>query len=64
MNTHPESTGPLLRTYLVERYWPGVTVEAFTAAVERVRDSTERLRQEGTVIRAISSTLVPEDEAA
>lgn len=64
MNADRGSAGALLRTYLVERYWPGVTVGAFTDAVERVRQSTERLRGDGAEIRTISSTLVPSDEAA
>ena len=64
MNADRGSAGALLRTFLVERYWPGVTVDAFTDAVERVRKSTERMRGEGAAIRTISSTLVPSDEAA
>ena len=51
-------------TFLVERYWPGVTLEAFTAATERLRDSVDRLRREGAAIRTVAATLVPSDEAA
>jgi methylaspartate ammonia-lyase len=51
-------------TFLVERYWPGVTLEAFTSAAERLGDSVDQLRREGTAIRAVASTLVPSDEAA
>lgn len=50
--------------YLVERYWPAVTVDAFTGAVELVRASVEQLQAEGEPIREVSSTLVPEDEVA
>lgn len=51
-------------TYLVERYWPGVTVDAFTDAAKRVRASVEQMQNEGERILEVSSTLVPEDEAA
>ena len=51
-------------TFLVERYWPGVTPEAFTDAARRVHESVDALRGEGARIRTLSSTLVPVDEAA
>jgi hypothetical protein len=53
-----------LRTFLVEHYWPGVTVEVFRAAAERVRSSAEQLALENDRIAFLHSTLVPEDEAA
>lgn len=51
-------------TFLVERYWPGVTVTAFTTVTGIVDENVERLRAEGASIRTIASTLVPADEAA
>lgn len=48
----------------MERYWPGVTVDAFAEAVRRVRESIDALRGEGQAIQTVSSTLVPTDEAA
>jgi hypothetical protein len=51
-------------TFLVERYWPGVTLEAFTEAAGRLADSVDRLRREGAAIRTVAATLVPGDEAA
>lgn len=51
-------------TFLVERYWPGVTVEAFTAAAGRIDEEGMRLRAEGATFRTVSSTLVLADEAA
>jgi hypothetical protein len=50
-------------TFLVERYWPGVTLGAFTAAAGRVRDNEDRLRREGAAIRSVAATLVPSDDA-
>lgn len=52
------------RTYLVEHYWPGVTVDDFRAAADRVRASSAELARAGVVIDFLHSTLVPEDEAA
>ena len=51
-------------TFLVEHYWPGVTADDFAAAAESVRAAAHRLAAEGTPIRYLHSTLVPEDEAA
>jgi hypothetical protein len=51
-------------TFLVERYWPGVTVERFIDAVRRIDEVVARLRREGAAIRTVASTHVPDDEAA
>ena len=48
----------------MEHYWPGVTLEAFTAAAGRLSDSVDRMRREGAAIRTVAATLVPSDEAA
>jgi hypothetical protein len=56
--------GELVGTFLVERYWPGVTVEAFADAVLRLEEAVAALRRDGTAIRTVGSTLVSEDEAA
>lgn len=52
-----------METFLVERYWPGVTFEAFSDAARRVLEAVEELRGEGAPVRAASTTLVPGDEA-
>jgi hypothetical protein len=49
-------------TFLVERYWPGVTADALAAAVRRGKRVAEAMTQEGTPVRYLSSTLVPNDE--
>jgi hypothetical protein len=50
------------QTYLVERYWPGITAEAHEAAVARGRRAAAELRREGVDIAYVRSTLVPEQE--
>jgi hypothetical protein len=56
--------GRPVATFLVERYWPGVTVESFANAVVRLEGSIASLRREGVAIRTVTATLVPTDEAA
>ena len=63
MSTARQLVRPV-RTFLVERYWPGVTVELFTSAVQRLEGSVASLRREGVAIKAVMATLVPSDEAA
>jgi Nickel responsive protein SCO4226-like len=49
-------------TYLVERYWPGVTSELLLEALSRGRRVMEEMRLEGTHVRAVSCTLIPSEE--
>ncbi len=49
-------------TYLVERYWPGVTIERLLQALQRGRRVMEQMRGEGTQLRDISCTLIPAEE--
>jgi Protein of unknown function (DUF4242) len=49
-------------TYLVERYWPGVTSERLLEALERGRLVMEQMSREGTRVRDISCTLIPAEE--
>jgi hypothetical protein len=51
-------------TFLVEHYWPGVTVGAFKEAERRLAASVAAMRREGMEIRTVAATLVPSDEAA
>lgn len=57
-------TNPGDVTVLVEHYWPGVTVEAFRIAAERVHRSASELAGSGESIRYLHATLVPSDESA
>lgn len=49
-------------TYLVERYWPGVTVEHLIEAIKRSRQVIAHVSGEGTSIRQLSCTLIPGEE--
>jgi hypothetical protein len=49
-------------TYLVERYWPGVTSELLFEALKRGRRVMEEMSSEGTRIRDLSCTLIPGEE--
>ena len=49
-------------TYLVERYWPGVTSELLLEALNRGRRVMEEMSVEGTRVRDISCTLIPGEE--
>jgi hypothetical protein len=55
----PEAT-----TYLVEHYWPGITVAAFNSATQRVRATARSMARGGSPIRYRHSILVLADEAA
>ena len=49
-------------TYLVERYWPGVTSELLLEALNRGRRVMEQMSAEGMRVRDISCTLIPGEE--
>jgi hypothetical protein len=49
-------------TYLVERYWPGVTSELLLEALNRGRRVMEQMNAEGTRVRDVTSILIPAEE--
>jgi hypothetical protein len=49
-------------TYLVERYWPGVTSELLAQALNRGRRVMEQMSVEGTSVRDLGCTLIPGEE--
>ena len=49
-------------TYLVERYWPGVTSELLLKALERSRRVMAEMNAEGARVRDVSCTLIPGEE--
>jgi len=54
--------GANVPTYLVERYWPGVTSEVLLEALKRGRQVMKEMSVEGTRVRDISCTLIPGEE--
>jgi hypothetical protein len=49
-------------TYLVERYWPGVTSELLLEALNKGRQVMQQICAEGTSVRDITSILIPGEE--
>ena len=49
-------------TYLVERYWPGVTSELLLEALNRGRRVMGRMSAEGTDVRDVICILIPGEE--
>ena len=49
-------------TYLVERYWPGVTSELLLEALNRGRRQIEQMSGEGMCLSHITSILIPGEE--
>jgi hypothetical protein len=54
--------GPLA-TFLVERYWPGVTAEAVRSTEKLLQEGVASLNAEGIPIRYLSSTLILAEES-
>jgi len=52
-----------LATFLVERYWPGVTADEVRATGVRLQEVVEVLDREGTHLRYLSSTLIEQEES-
>jgi Nickel responsive protein SCO4226-like len=49
--------------YVVERYLPGLNRAQLLRSLERLQAASADLRREGTQVRYLGSTIVPEDEA-
>jgi uncharacterized protein YbjT (DUF2867 family) len=49
--------------YMVERYLPGVTQQAFEALRERIASAAADVATTGADVRYLGSTLVPEEES-
>jgi hypothetical protein len=49
-------------TFLVERYWPGISVDEHAAALARGRQVAAAMRLEGKGIEHVGSTLVLDQE--
>ena len=49
-------------TYLVERYWPGVTRELLLEALDRAKRVMDEMSPAEMRIREVSCTLIPSEE--
>ena len=49
--------------YVVERYLPGLDQERLVGLLGKLGQVTQELRAEGTQVRYLGSTIVPDDEA-
>lgn len=50
------------RTFLVERYWPGISRDQLAEAEERIGHAVCELVEGGVEIRILSSTFIPAEE--
>jgi uncharacterized protein DUF4242 len=51
-----------MATFIVERYLPGVEVDAFAEAAGRVAGAAAALTEGGLLVRYLGSVLVPDEE--
>jgi hypothetical protein len=49
--------------FVVERYLPGLDRDALLRSLERLEQVVAQMRREGTAVRYLGSTIVPDDEA-
>lgn len=60
--SRPAGSAPGAR-FLVERYWPGLTLERLKATEAKVRRASAAVSREGHPVRYLGSTFVPEEES-
>jgi hypothetical protein len=63
MGDHRGGVRPTVLSFLVECYWPGVTLEAAVDAVGAVSRACSKLAVQGLEARVTQSVLMPADEA-
>jgi hypothetical protein len=51
-----------LPTYMVERYLPSPTSERLTRDVDRATEAADHMTTEGTAVRYLRSTYLPQDD--
>ena len=51
------------RTYLVEQYRPGLTVDTFKQWATKIRATAAAMEREGKSVRYVRSAIVPGDES-
>ncbi len=52
-----------MRTFLVERYLPGVTPEQLDAAAAQLAHASEELSASGVLVKYVGSTVILEEES-
>ncbi len=57
------SRGTAWETYLVEHYRPGLDAGALQRTAELLRRTVSAMESEGSAVRHVRSTIVPNDEA-
>ncbi len=62
MGLEPKDSTTGNATFLGEWLWPGVTVDAAAAAVERLARAADALRLAGQEVKHLRSALIPADE--
>lgn len=55
---------PILQSYLVECYWPGLTEARVAASTRRAQEAATVLSAEGTEVAHRTTLIVPDDEVA
>jgi hypothetical protein len=50
-------------TYLVEQYRPGLSIDELRGAAGLVHAAVTQMEREGSTVRFVCSTIVPQDEA-
>jgi Protein of unknown function (DUF4242) len=58
----PRASARETRTYLVERYWPGVDEASLRDALPRLERAASALTAEGRPVEHVGSLLVADDE--
>jgi hypothetical protein len=54
---------PIAR-YIVERYWPGLTLARLETGEGKLRSAADRLASEGRPVRYLGSTFIADEETA
>jgi hypothetical protein len=49
-------------TFLVERYWPDIDLEALPGALQRLDDAAQTMTDEGTPVGHLGTIVMPIDE--
>jgi hypothetical protein len=62
MRDTSESTRPSMRTFLVERYWPGIDEQGAWSVVAALEARAREMSANGAAVSHVGSILMPADE--